>query len=180
MDGGIPLRSKLDAMKARLRDQTPAMRAIGEEIVLRTTDAFRARKSPAGEAWDALADSTLRARAAKLPGANRRGKTGRLTKGAQAKRAAGIVNPGAIAPLIDTGRLRASAGRYKAGRDSVVWSVVGYGGYHMGGSVKRPGRPPKRNFSVFERVGDRWAPIPAMRAYALDTVRRYVLTGALK
>ncbi len=207
IDGTDKLRGRLDAMKARMRDQTPAMKVIGEEVVLRTVNAFRAQQSPAGDDWADLADSTIQARAAKLPGASRRskgvtthqkgklrglgvsddiiGRTGRLTAGARKKRATAILGhalgAGGITPLIDTGRLRASAGRYKAGPKSVTWSVVGYGGYHMTGSLKRPGRPPKRNFAVFERTaGGKWTAIPAMDRFARETISRFVLTGALK
>ena len=186
MDGGVALRQHMAERAARLRDISPAMRVVGEEMVLEVSNAFRARRSPVGEDWADLAESTLRARAAKLPGASRRGKSGALTKGSKKKRATALLAQGmgetsGIAPLIDTGRLRASAGRYKADAKGLSWSVVGYGGYHMSGSIKRPGRPPQRNFSVFEPDGaGGWRMIPRFRDYAMRVVTGYVMRGELK
>lgn len=179
MDGGADLRVRLDAMAARARDLTPAMKVVGEEIVLRTTRAFRARQSPAGDAWAPLARSTLARRAAKLPGAKRKTKRGGLTQAAKSKRSAAVANPAAITPLVDTGRLRNSAQQYKADKDSVTWSVVGYGGPHMAGSAS--GRPPKRSFSVFEPDADGgWRIIQPMLEYAVRSIERYVGKGAAK
>lgn len=176
-DGFDALRQKLIDRERRLQNLKPAMQVIGEEIVLRVSNAFRDRQSPAGDDWKPLAQSTLRARAAKVPGAKRRGKAGGLTKGARAKRAAAIANPQAITPLVDTGRLRASAAQYKADAHGVSWSVVGYGGPHIAGNAA--GRPPKRNFSPYEfrRDGQGLAMIPSMLSYSLRTIRRYVETG---
>ncbi len=183
MDGGVPLRDRLATRAERIRDLSPAMRVIGEEIVKRTTEAFRKQQSPAGAAWPELADSTVRARVAKLPGASKRGKSGALTRGAQKKRAGATLAAGfggarvaGITPLIDTGRLRSASQRYKLiGKDTLSWSTLRYGGAHMSGSVKRPGRPPKRNFSVFEPGPDgRWAFVPSMRAFAMRTLAQHV------
>ena len=177
VQGGDRLRKALQDRKRRLSDLTPAMRVIGEEIVKRTVESFRDRRSPAGAEWSPLAQSTLAARAAKLPGARRRGKGGGLTKGAIAVREAGMANPRAIAPLIDTGRMRASAGHYKAAARSVTWSVVKYGIFHMAGG-KRAGsanRPPKRNFAVYEPDGTGgWRMIPAMLDYAQRVISNFV------
>ena len=93
-----------------------------------------------------------------------------------------MANPRAIAPLIDTGRMRASAGHYKAAARSVTWSVVKYGIFHMAGgkragSADRPptGRPPKRNFSVYEPDGaNGWRMIPAMLDYAQRVISNFV------
>lgn len=175
-DGGAALRKRLSDRIARTRDLRPALRVIGEEIVKRTSDAFAARSSPAGEAWAPLAPSTLAARAAKVPGARRRTKRGKLTKAAKAKRLAAVTSAAAIVPLVDTGRMRASAAQYRVTDSSTLsWSVVGYGGPHIAGG--KSGRPPKRNFSVFERGATGYRLIPSMRAYAVRVLSRYAATG---
>jgi hypothetical protein len=207
MDGGQKLRASLAERGRRLADLRPALKIIGEEIVKRTVESFRNRASPAGSQWDALADSTLRQRVAKLPGASKRSKGttraqraaarglgviegllgpyARLTKGARKKRATALLaqamgETSAITPLIDTGRLRSSAQRYKIlDASTLSWSVVRYGGAHMSGNTKRPGRPPKRNFSVFEPSSGtgRWTMEPSMRGYAVARLASYVRTG---
>lgn len=172
--------SHMQARAARMRDLSPVMRVVGEEIVKRTTQAFRAQQSPAGEAWPALAPSTLAQRAAKLPGAKRRSKkTGRLTPAARTRRAQAASTGAGITPLVDTGRLRNSAQQisqpYGPGANFIEWSVVGYGGPHMGGSASR--RPPKRNFSVFEPGAGGWTLIPAVNDYLKAAFTNWVDTG---
>lgn len=108
-DGDTPAAAaeRLMARADRLRDLSAPLSVFAASCETRVSDAFRAETSPAGEKWPPLAESTLKARAAKLPGANRRGKTsGQLTRGAREKRLQGRLSPGAIKILIDTGRLR--------------------------------------------------------------------------
>jgi phage gpG-like protein len=134
---------------ARMRDLGPVMRVQAASMETRISDAFRGERSPAGEEWPALAESTLEQRAAKLPGARRRSKrTGKLTKGAQAARSR-ATQPGAIKKLIDTGRLRGSI-RVRANRDSIEITGAAYLAVHVDGSENVP----KRNPLPVERGSD--------------------------
>ena len=139
----------------RCLNPTPFFRVQAEEWQTATADAFRDETSPAGEPWPPLAASTIEHRAAKLPGANRRTKSGALTKGARAKREHGRTGIGAIKMLVDTGHLK-NATRYRADRDGIVVNTISYGPPHIDGdqhSIIAP-RPPKRNFLVIERGDD--------------------------
>lgn len=209
MNGGDSLRAHLAARAARVRDLSPAMRVIGEEMVTRGHQAFRERQSQTGDEWAVLAASTMAARAAKLPGAKRR-KKGHvtpaerarlkglglrgdllpgtsLTKGAKAKRgqarrlaglgvSTGVLNS-MFPPLVDTGRLRQSQRYQLIGKTGLRWSVVGYGGYHIGGAPRA--NIPARNFAPIERVGasDKFTLNAPMRAYAVAVLRRYIGQG---
>ena len=167
---------------ARMRNLAPALRVVAAEIEQRTDDAFRDSKSPYGELWPKLAPSTLLSRAAKLPGAKRTGKAGGLTKGAQRKREKAISaynagTGGIFKPLVDTGRMRGSV-RVRVRGNELEFAAVGYMAPHITGSLSRPGRPPKRNPTVFQRAasGELMA-IPSILALLLRTVSRYVQTG---
>ncbi len=170
---------------ARTRDLSPVMRVVAAEIDRETDQAFRSSRSPFGEQFPRLAPSTVEARAAKLPGANRRGKkTGQLTKGARDKRATASAAYAAgqakiFTPLIDTGRARGSA-HATADANGVSWTAVGYLGPHIMGSKSPPGRPPKRNVSVFQMQGGYLKPIPRIQSLLLSSVARYVSTGRVQ
>jgi len=77
--------------------------------------------------------------------------TRKLTKSAAAKRAQ-LLAPGGIVPLIDTARARNSNHIDPPGQTSVVWSAVGYLGYHMSGTRKMPARNP----TPFVHDGSGW------------------------
>lgn len=173
---------------ARARDLTPATQVVAAEIDKMTDDAFRHSRSPAGEVFPRLAPSTVAARAAKLPGANRRNKkTGQLTAGARGKRkgARDVYNahipggPRLFTPLIDTGRARNSA-HATGDATGVSWTGVGYLGPHITGSQTKPGRPPKRNVSVFHVSGGILSPLPKIEALFLSSIGRYIETGRVR
>ena len=167
---------------ARARDLAPVMRVVAAEIDRETDTAFRSSTSPFGEPFPRLAPSTAAARAAKLPGANRRSKkSGQLTAGARRKRTEAAASyaagaPKIFTPLIDTGRARGSA-HATADATGVSWTAVGYLGPHIMGSKSPPGRPPKRNVSVFQMQGGVLRPIPRIQSLLLSGVARYVSTG---
>ena len=206
MDGGQQLRERLGTKAERIRDLSPAMRVIGEEMVTRGHAAFRARESQTGEQWAALAASTLAAKAAKLPGASRRlkghvspaerarlkglGLTGdllpgtSLTKGAKAKRG----QARKLAGLgLNTGMLNSmfpplvDTGRLRASQRYRLMGKHGLKWSVVGyGAHHMAGtrRVPARNFSPLERGADgRWALNPPMRGYAAAVLRRYVGEG---
>lgn len=174
---------RMQERAARMKDLSPALRVVAADLEERTDRAFRDLKSPAGEIWPTLAPSTQLARAAKLPGAKRRSKkTGKLTKGALHKRAAGIAGyqfGGAetFKALVDTGRMRGSV-RVRVKRHSLEFAAIGYMGPHITGSTKRPGRPPKRNPTVFERAasGQLEAIAPVM-SLLMRSITFYVSAG---
>jgi hypothetical protein len=167
---------------ARLADLSPALRVVAAEIETQTSNAFQRSQSPFGEQWPALAPSTQAARAAKLPGANRRSKsTGKLTRAAYLKREKAVADyqagkSGIFKPLIDTGRMRNSVHVNVRGNE-LEFTAVGYMAPHITGSLTKPGRPPKRNPTVFQMVGGAFQPIPNVLSLLLKTVGRYVATG---
>ncbi len=169
----------------RLADLSPALKVVAAEIEKQTDDAFRKSTSPFGEQWPRLAPSTIAARAAKVPGANRRSKaTGKLTRGAYAKRQAAAEKYKAGAsnvfkPLVDTGRMRNSVHVAVRGNE-LVFTAVGYMGPHITGSQNVEGRPPKRNPTVFQLAGGVFKPIPSILSLLLRTVGRYVATGRVR
>lgn len=170
---------------ARARDLTAPLQVVAAEIDRETDAAFRASRSPAGEVFPRLAPSTVRARAAKLPGASRRSKkTGGLTAGARGKRKGArdvyAANPPGgpklFTPLIDTGRARGSA-HATADASGISWTAVKYLEPHIAGGKR--GLIPKRNVSVFEIRGGIARPIPKIHSLLLRTVATYVSTGRL-
>lgn len=185
-------------MAARARDLTVPMKVFGAELEKRTDDAFAQSRSQLGVPFAPLAESTRLGRkgARKLEAqANRRSKSGALTKGAQAKRtkysARGLVvdNEGRARvhgkPLVDTGRARASQ-RARADASGMSWSAVGYLGPHMTGALirrhgkKRGGytiRLPKRNVAGFELEGGGWRLMPHLQQLLAQYVASYVRTG---
>lgn len=162
----------------RMRDLSPALRVVAAEIETRTDDAFRDSRSPFGEIWPTLAPSTQAARAAKLPGARKRGKSGQLTKGAKQKRAAGIAayqfgSANTFKALVDTGRMRGSV-RVRVRKNELEFASVGYMGPHITGGKNLP----KRNPTVFQRAASgQLEAIPSIMSLLLRTVSRYVRTG---
>lgn len=165
----------------RMKDLSPALRVVAAEIEQRTDDAFRDSKSPYGETFPDLALSTQQARAAKMPGARKRGKGGQLTKGARKKRAAAIAHYQAgmgnvFKPLIDTGRMRNSV-RVRVSKNELEFGAVGYMGPHITGGRHLP----KRNPTVFQRAASgQLEAIPSVLSLLLRTVSRYVATGQVR
>lgn len=173
----------------RLRDLSPAFKFVAAEIEKETDDAFAQSKSPAGEGWPTLAESTRLARkgAKKLEARlNRRTTSGKLTKAAFkgrekfASRGVAITSIGEAKvfgkPLVDTGRMRNSV-RVRVHKKYLVFSAVGYMAPHITGSLNQPGRPPKRNPTVFEIAGGNIRPIPRIHDLIVRTLGTYVRTG---
>lgn len=196
MDGDSPaaVATRTLALAERMRDLSPVMQVLAVEWAQQTANSFRRQMSPAGESWPTLAPSTVRSRAAKVSGGNRRSKkTGKLTAGARRARAdararnaahnapgGGFVTGRVFTPLIDSGRLRQSI-RYVPRRDAVELSAVGYVRYHMAGSLTVKNRPPKRNPLVvqFTANGSGVALIPAAHTRFLRALSAFVATGSI-
>lgn len=176
-------------MGKRFANMSPALKVIGAEMVKRTDDAFEQSRSPAGEAFPPLAQSTLLARARKLKSARKRNKRGELTKGALKTRAK-IMAPGGAKPMIDTARARGSQ-HTEVSPHLLKWSAVGYLAPHITGGQRRgkTGMPPKRNVTVFEHGGGGlnlsifagtnagWRMNASMDDFARRTLVAYVQTG---
>ena len=157
------------------------MKVMAEDWATETSDAFRNERSPAGDPWPELAPSTLKKRAAKLPGAKRRSKkTGKLTKAARNKRKAGLVaGSGLIRMLVDNGLLR-NATSYRVGPSGQSVNIQGveYLEPHVTGSIVRKGHPPKRNPLVIDRDAMGYmALIPRAHKKLTEAISHYVATG---
>lgn len=190
------------AMAQRFRDFSPANRVLAVEFAQQTARAFQRSMSPAGESWPDLAPSTVRRRAAKVKGGNRRKNTiarqlglerGQLTAGARRARASAIARqrlssvPGGgyvsgrpFTPLIDSGRMRQSIA-YVPSKTAIAVQAVAYIKYHVGGSLKVRNRPPKRNPLViqFSANGAGMELIPAARVRYIAVVVSYISTGQI-
>lgn len=192
----VGLEAAIAAVRAKakaLSDLTPAYKRFGAEIVKKTDDAFHNSKGYDGEAWPALAQSTIDSRLAKLPGANRRNKkTGKLTAGARTKRRAAqaLIHQeqashggygGLIKPMVDTARARNSS-HADSSRDGVTWSAVGYLGVHMAGTdgAGRSGNVtiPKRNPSPFELKGGKWVLRDSAKASLAKHLNEHINAGS--
>jgi phage gpG-like protein len=148
--------TRLDARAAAMRDLTPALNNVAAEIDRMTAQAFTDQESPAGAEWPGLADATLIARLRQRKSAYRKAVGGKKSKRTPAQRRQAVLDSARSAdfkPLVNTGRLRASA-RAKVAGGAIIWSIAAYGPPHMAGG--KGGRPPLRNPSVFERSGGSW------------------------
>lgn len=166
--------ARLEGLAARARDLSPALRDVARDVEKRTDDAFRRSVSPEGEAWPDLAESTKAQRLARRK-ETRGGGKGKKGKAKVAALLSGLGNPGALRPLVDTGRMRNSSHAEVSGPTSVRWSAVGYMGPHMAGG--KNGRPPKRNPAVFELAGGHWRVIASVQRYMVDRIKRHVGGG---
>jgi hypothetical protein len=201
--------AKCEAMGRRCADLSPVLRVIGAEIVRRTDDAFEQSRSPAGEAFPQLAESTRLARRGarelegKLNDYDHRGELTPEAKRARARylkrKSSGVaITTADVAvvyakPMINSGRARASQRTYVAPL-LLRWSAVKYLAPHFTGGQRdgTTGRPPKRNVSVFEHGGAGlnltifantsagWRMNDSMSQYARDAIVRYVQTGETK
>lgn len=152
----------------RLRDHTPALKIYAEWVRKATDDAFQNSRELDGTPFPALADSTIEDRV-RTTGGKRKSK----------KKEAAMRAPGGIKPLIKTGRMRNSQRAEVTGTNALRWSAIGYTGPHVTGSLSKPGRPPRRNPTVFEgniRDGSARLQERAM-AKLRDMVASYVETG---
>lgn len=169
-DGGAGAAKRMAERAARMRNLTPALKLVAEEIHKATDDAFDQSRSVLGKAFDRLAPSTLAARGRRVKGGKRKTKAGKLTPGASAARSKAA---GSHKPLVDTGRARNSQRAKVVGGKTIRWSAVGYLEPHMKGAGV-----PKRNPTVFA-VPSRGKPV-LLAPYArrlTAAISRYIETG---
>ena len=148
------LRGKAD----RLQDLAPAFKQFGAFVEKNVDDCFDQSRNWDGKPFPPLAESTIEKRIGNLKAANKRTKSGELTKGAKALRDK-LRSPGGIKPLVDTARARNSQ-HSVADAESIIWSAVGYLGYHFEGNEHLPAR----NVSPFNLDGQGWKMHPRARA----------------
>ncbi len=176
MEGLEQTIAMLKARSRALTDLTPVYKAMGAEMVKKTDDAFQDSRGYDGEAWDALAQSTIDKRVGSLKAANKKTKAGKLTKGAMRFRER-LKSPGGIKPLIDTARAR-NSNHATTSREGIEWSAVGYLGVHMAGT-DRAGKNhniviPMRNPSPFIWVNDEWVLRESARKSLEEKIKAHV------
>lgn len=111
---------------------------------------------------------------ARLAGAGIRSQNADSRKAERAASIAAAIKAAKFRPLINTGRLRASARARVVGNTTVHWSVVDYGEPHIGGA--KNGRPPQRNYSVFTIVGGTWQIVPSLATEIVRLITRHINT----
>jgi hypothetical protein len=130
----------LKAKAARLQDLSPALKTFGRWVERNVDDCFDQSVDWDGKPFQPLAPSTIEQRIGNLAAANKRTKSGELTKGARELREK-LQAPGGIKPLVDTARARNSQ-HSDTTADTWIWTAVGYLGYHMAGNERLPVRNP--------------------------------------
>jgi hypothetical protein len=164
----------LRAQAERVEDLTPAMKVFGRYVEKNVDDCFDQSRDWSGVPFPPLAESTIERRIGSLKAANKRTKDGKLTKGSQRLREK-LLAPGGIKPLIDTGRARNSQ-HTDAEPDGIVWTAVGYLGYHFEG-YGILAHLPARNVSPFVfRAGD-FSLHPRARQKLDEIITGYVMRG---
>lgn len=163
---------KLREKSERLQDLTPAFKQFGAFVEKNVDDCFDQSRNWDGEPFPPLAESTIEKRIGNLKAANKRTKSGELTKGAKGLRDK-LRAPGGIKPLVDTGRARNSQ-HVAADADSIIWSAVGYLGYHFEGNEHLPAR----NVSpfIFDASGG-WKLHPGARQQLDQLIINHVMRG---
>lgn len=184
--GGAEAAKRMQERARRARDLSVPLKVFGEEIIKATATAFQASRGVDGEPWPALAASTIIARHLKRKGGrpkgfsakHRRGSVrGRLTDAAKLTRMDAVLSGAGIVPLVDTGRMKNSQRAALNGRNTLVWSGVGYFGPHITGA--KNGRPPRRNPTVFDGHGADARIKPAFAARLGTLIRAYIETGVV-
>lgn len=103
---------RIGEITGRLRDLSPVLAIVAEDIKTLTDDSFQESRSPDGKRWKPLAPATIRQR-----------------------------RQGSSKPLIDTGTLRASISA-RAGKRTVRFGTnVPYAPVHQFGGEHIPARP---------------------------------------
>jgi hypothetical protein len=140
---------------ARCRDLSAPLKVFGAWIDKTTNDDFQ-ESHEYGDVFakfPPLADSTIERRIGRHGGYARKtrkdGKAGAFTKKALGIQKSFSATNG-IKPLIDTAAMMNSARTTLADKTSLQWSALGRLIFHMTGSLSVPGRPPRRNPTVFE------------------------------
>lgn len=151
----------LNALRSRVGDMTPAMRAAAQVLRSDILERFDAQNAPDGAPWKPLTTAAILARARRHAPAGyrkRRAQTiARFSAGAKA--------------LLDTGALRNSIKVLRASStEAVVGTSLSYSAiHHFGGQAGR-GRKvtiPARPFMGLSRDG---------KQEIIDTLRRYLIT----
>lgn len=162
----------LRAQAKRMDDLTPMFKQFGRFIEKQVDDCFDRSEDWDGNAFPPLAESTIEKRVGSLKAANKKTKSGKLTKGAQALRAK-LTAPGGIKPLIDTARARNSQ-HVEVDKQWCIWTAVGYLGYHFAGNE----RLPARNVSPFILSGSEWILHPRAAEQLDALIKKYVTVGS--
>lgn len=162
----------LRAQAARVNDLTPMFKNYGRWLEKQVDDCFDRSEDWDGVEFEPLAESTIAKRVGSLKAANKRTKSGGLTKGAKTLREK-MLAPGGIKPLVDTARARNSQ-HFESSKTWGVWTAVGYLGFHFAGNE----RLPARNVSPFVLVNNDWV-LHRRAAEQLDAlIKKYVTTGS--
>ncbi len=157
---------RLRARAERMGDLQRALQALATEFQAETDRAFELRRSPAGEAWRPLAQSTIDKRTRK---------TGRPTL-LRSRRSGRFTSAATLQPLEETGALRRSI-VYKAQGNGISVRPVEYLKPHQSGG--RGEHPPKRNPLVIERVGGKSVLYPDADRRFREVINRFVIDGVL-
>lgn len=183
------LQETLEAMRKRAErtaDLEPVLRTFSEDLVTRIDSNYRDGFNWDGEPFAPLKPATISARLAKLPGAKKRDKKGRLTPAARAKRraaeafyhqeaAAGRTSNAMIKTLIDSADMVNSNHADPPDAVSFEWSSLGYLGYHMSGTSRMEARNP----TPFEWKHGFWKLNDELLEEFGDAVKAYIVKGDL-
>lgn len=171
--------ARLNARAMALRDVRPVLANIAAEVDRLTAESFSNSKRVDGLPFADLADSTKLGRLRKRKGAWKKAQGGKKATPEQRKAAiAAAVKAAKFRPLIDTGRMRASARARVVGNTTVRWSIVDYGVAHVVGG--KNWKPPQRNPSVFRVINGQWTLYESVANYVRDAlVKHYRGTGSL-
>jgi hypothetical protein len=161
----------MQSQSARVRDMTPVFKAYGRWLEKQVDECFDQSVDWDGKKFPPLAESTIAGRIGNLGAANKRGKSGKLTKGAAVLRDK-MRSPGGIKPLVDTARARNSQ-RFEADATGGLWTAVGYLGFHFAGNEHLPAR----NVSPFVPDGGGWTLHPKASSELEKRVGTFVATG---
>lgn len=164
--------ASLRAKAERMRELEPALKVFGRFLEKNVDDCFDQSRDWDGVPFPPLAESTIEKRIGNLKAANKRTKSGGLTKGAKTLREK-LRAPGGIKPLVDTARARNSQ-HTESGPESLLWTSVGYLGYHFTGNEHLP----QRNVSPFVFINsNNWRLHPRAKDKLHDLVSQHVMRG---
>lgn len=175
-------------MARRCADLRPAYRVSGVEFEKRTRAGFAESKSQFGVPFKPLAPSTVAKYLRRY--ANKRTKSGKLTKGSQRKREA-LVAHGGIRPLVGRRNRLATSFHWVPLPQSLTFYFPGDMIFHISGG-QRNGKlnmPPVRNPTVFIKLqsggfdflgpggGSKYGLDPSAELFHRQTIDKYILTG---
>jgi len=140
----------LEEMQARLRDMSPVLAVVGEDLKTFVDDRFDTATDPTGRQWQPLSAKTI------------------------ARRRQGTSNP-----LVDTARLRNSIAYRATPRTLTLGTNVPYAGPHQFGTATIPRRaflPFNREGTAFETEGLAGAEL----AQVIAAIKRYIVEGVIE